>query len=126
MYHRDDLLLINTSRWVPATFSFVEQVPDSASPARLSACGNPWSTTRRTQLPPPATKTELLISHVPVPVERVVLFTYQDGQSAVIESLTLTEADGTSRVVVFPLAREIERHGNPTIETLAVPSVPVE
>ncbi len=94
-YRRNDLRIIQTNRWVPMQFSYMgDQEPPS---------------------------NQLGIQGVSVPVDRTVLFSYRAGSAFLIESLTITKSDGSQHIVQFPIARDLDRHGVPTI-SIVVPN----
>jgi len=94
-YRRNDLQVITTNRWVPMQFSYMgDQEPSS---------------------------NQLGIQGVSVPLDRTVLFSYRAGSAFLIESLTITKSDGSQHTVQFPVARDLHRHGVPTI-SIGVPN----
>jgi hypothetical protein len=94
-YRRNDLQVITPNRWWPIQFSYMgDQEPPS---------------------------NQLGIQGVSVPVDRTVLFSYRAGSAFLIESLTITKSDGSQHTVQFPIARDLRRHGVPTI-SIVVPN----
>ena len=67
-------------------------------------------------------RNQVRIQNTPVPIDRTILFTYQDGVVHPIASLTLRAPDGSQEIVRFPIAAALRAAGIPTIANVSVPA----
>src|SRR5262249_16243174 len=118
-YQRDDLLILSTNRWLPIKFSYEHRRDSLTSPENLTSCGR-YSQETKVNFPPASSDMALYINDIYMPLDKAVLFTYQNGKAAGVETLTMADGDGLQRLVQLPVGQTLRRVGIPTVSTLVV------
>lgn len=123
-YQRNDLIILATNRWIPMKFSYLPSTNSPASFESLVSCPRQTDQTK-IAFPWPGSAMVLYINNTSIPLDKAVLFTYQNGKATAIESLLIKDADGMERVVQFPVGKTLRLHGISTITGLPVVNQPL-
>ena len=108
MYPGKNIEYIPSSRWVLATFS--ENPPVNPSPF----C-------KQTSNISPVKPSTFFVQGCPVDPARAIVFTSHRSKMTLVRTLVLRRSDGTTRIVVLPIASVLADRGAATIEELVVP-----
>lgn len=115
-YRRDDFQVIVSNRWAPPQVSVTTESHNS--PKYLDCRYQPTI-----HVPSQSPQAKLLyIQGRYIDPEQAILLTYQNGQAQLIESLTITDMNGSQQRVEFPIARTLRAAGTPSIDTVELPN----